>query len=466
MRNEQTNKRPGRSSPRVILRRLSNALVTLLVIAYLTLFGTGLAERGREGLPAEPFSAAGEALLRTFTYVTDHPTTYYWHKYNLPAFELVATTFRHSVGLLLVSLGAAVALGVPLGIAVALSRRKGGRSLVLLLSVMGISTPSFLLAMLFWVINFQAHRRLGVPALPPTGFGWDAHLIMPALVLAARPLAQIAQVTYVSLSEVMGADYIRTARAKGLSWRTVRYRHALRNVLIPILTTLGTSLRFSLASLPVVEYFFLWPGVGLALLEAIELGMTSLVVDLTLTLGLLFLLINLALELIYPLLDPRLKNGGQEREWKEQQSWKERLAELVDGVAEWWTDLRRSLPGARRKEPSLRPLPVVAVNASAAEGSEPASLRRSRWILRSVFGNSALIVGALLALGFFGLALFGERLTQANPYEIHGVMMIEGEIAATSGETCRRWCWRGPGRPWRWHCSRRWRGCWWAQPWE
>ena len=417
--------------PQVVLRRLGNALVTLLVIVWLTLFGLTMAERGREGLPAEPLSAAGEALLRTVTYVTDHPTTYYWHKYNLAAIELVATTLSRSAGLLLISLGLAAALGVPLGIAVALARRKGGASLVLLLSVLGVSTPSFLLAMLFWVVNTQVHQRLNVPALPPTGFGWDAHLVMPALVLAARPLAQIAQVTYISLSEVLREDYIRTARAKGLPWRAVRDRHAMRNVLIPILTTLGTSLRFSLASLPVVEYFFLWPGAGLMLLEAIELGMTPLVTDLIVSLGLLFLLINLSLELIYPLLDPRLRNREQERNqvFSEKSGFWERLTDVVGAIAEWWADLRRSLPGARRGRPSLRPLPVVAVNASAPQGSGPAALRRSRWMLRSVFGNPALLVGVLLVLGFFGLALFGERLTKANPYEIHGVMIIEGEIA-------------------------------------
>ena len=321
--------------PQLILRRLGTSLVTLLVIAYLTLFGLIMAERGREGLPAEPLSAAGEALLRTVTYLTDHPASYYWHKYETTALELVATTFGHSAGLLLVSLGAAAALGVPLGIAVALARRKGGASLVLLLSILGVSTPSFLLAMLLWVANIQIHRRFNVPALPPTGFGWDTHMVMPALVLAARPLAQIAQVTYVSLSEVLKEDYVRTARAKGLPWRVVRNRHELRNVLIPILTTLGTSLRFSLASLPVVEYFFIWPGVGLMLLEAIELGMTPLVTDLIVSLGLLFLLINWILELIYPLLDPRLRNGQQEKRRQERQSWREWLRGVIDGVAEW-----------------------------------------------------------------------------------------------------------------------------------
>jgi hypothetical protein len=89
--------------PRAVLRRAAVSLATLLIIAWLTLFGLIMAERGREGLPAEPLSAAGEALLRTVTYLTDHPKSYYWAKYESSAFELVATTFKRSAGLLLIS---------------------------------------------------------------------------------------------------------------------------------------------------------------------------------------------------------------------------------------------------------------------------------------------------------------------------------------------------------------------------
>jgi len=413
--------------------------VTLLVIAYLTLFGLSMAERGRKGLPAEPLRAAGEACSSLLTYVTRHPTTYYWHKETVSSLGLVLTTFSRSAGLLLLSLGVAAALGVPLGIAMALARRRGGAPLVLLLSILGVSTPSFLFAMLLWVVNIQVHRQFKITVLPAAGFGWDAHLVMPALVLAARPLAQIAQVTYVSLSEVLRQDYIRTARAKGLAWPVVRDRHALRNVLIPILNTLGTSLRFSLASLPVVEYFFDWSGVGLALLEAISLGMVPLVTDLIVSLGLLFLAINLGLEFLYPLLDPRLREVSGAQQPQERRTWREQWQGLLEAVTEWCEDLKSQI--ANRRSSNLQP-PTSTLQPPTSNFQPPTStlhpptsnlqsaIEHRRFVLRSALTNPALLLGTLLVLGFVGLALFGGRLTQASPYEVHGVETIEGVIAA------------------------------------
>ena len=407
--------KPSRLSPglRALLRRLGTSAVILLAIAYLTLFGLLMAERGQKGLPAEPLKAAALTLGVTFDYLADHPTTYYWHREDVPAAGLVLTLFGRSAGLLTLALGIATIAGVPLGILAALLRRIRAAPLVLLVSILGISTPSFLLAMLFWILNVQIYRGLGLNAapLPPTGFGWDAHLVMPAVVLASRPFAQIVQITYVSMSNVLGEDYIRTAQAKGLARRVVINRHALRNVLIPILTTLGTSLRFSLASLPVVEYFFVWPGVGLALLQAIELEISPLVTDLVVSLGFLFLLINLALEFIYQIVDPRLRDTQAEgeqvgvAEGRSHRTWRERFADLRDVLAGQWADLRRWLSGARHKPSKLRPLPVQTGDTSltaAGAPSPPPSHRRH--VLRCIARNPALLIGTLLVLAFLGLA--------------------------------------------------------------
>ncbi len=410
---------------RILLRRLGEAALTLLVIAYLTIFGLLLAERGRSGLPAQPLQTAAEALVNLVTYLLHHPTSYVWNHQDIPAAHLVLSLFARSAGLLGVALGVALLLGLPLGVVMA-SRRGLGRMAMLVLSILGISTPSFLLAMLLWVLNITLYRRLGLPPLPPTGFGWDAHMILPALVLAMRPLAQIAQVTSVALTEVMGQDFICLAQAKGVPERLIRTRHALRSVLVPVLTTAATSLRFSLATLPVVEFFFVWPGVGLTLIEAIRAAQIPLVTDFILLLGLFFLLVNLMVEFLYPWLDPRLRQNGLPPE-EERPSWSQQWAEVKATLRDV---LRRLNP--RRERPTLPPLPTRPLQTWARLEAPHATTRqaRRRWWLQRLAGNPALILGTVLVLGFLGIMLWGPQLTPASPYQIHGVMMIEGKIGA------------------------------------
>ncbi|MBN1888744.1 MAG: M28 family peptidase [Thermoflexales bacterium] len=422
---------------RALLRRIATSLAILLAIAYLTMFGLIVGERGQAGLPAEPLNATLEALRRTLDYVINHPATYHWQRQDVSAPGLVLNLLGRSAALLLAALGLATITAIPLGMAAALSRRLRTAPLVLLLSILGVSTPSFLLAMLFWVINTQAYRTFGLQSapLPPIGFGWDAHLVMPALVLATRPLAQIVQVTYVSLSNVLGEDYIRTAQAKGLAGRVVITRHALRNILIPVMTTLGTSLRFSLASLPVVEIFFVWPGAGRALLQAIELGNAWLVTDLIVSLGFLFLVINLALDLIYQIVDPRLRGSNQTKEHtQDQPTWQERW----DDLKQAWLDLGVRLPAFRfpwqRDKPAQSPCEASRLQAvtphQASGGEHPLSHSPRHYLLRSVLRNPPLLIGTLLVTALLGLALWGARLASASPYETHGVMMVEGKINA------------------------------------
>jgi ABC-type dipeptide/oligopeptide/nickel transport system permease component len=411
---------------RLVFRRIVSMLGTLLVIAYLTSLGLILAERGREHLPAQPLNAVLEALVRLGQYLFAHPQTYYWHKANLPAFGLVSEILGNSAVLLLFSLGLAVLIGVPLGIAAALSKHKSTASVMMLVSVLGVSTPSFLLGMLFWVVNIQIYRWFNVSLLPSVGFGLDAHLIMPALVLAMRPLAQIAQVTYVTVTDVLRQDYIRTAKAKGVPEFLIRYRHAMRNVLIPVLTTLGTSLRFSLASLPVVELFFAWPGVGLTLLEAISRGNAPLVIDLILSLGMFFLLVNLLIEVSFPLLDARLRENGGTQDREERQTifgWLRGVGEMLGSWA------RGVLSRFRTKSTTLPPLPKTPDKIRELNDHEQGSSRR-RWVLHSLGTNPTLIIGTLLVLALAGLVFFGERLTSTSPYETHTIMIINGKVYA------------------------------------
>lgn len=414
---------PGGRIVQAALRRLAEIGATLLLLAVLTNYGMILAERGRQGQPAEPLAASGEALQRTVDYFLHHPALYLWDRAETPSWMLVGRTFGHSAGLLLTALGLALVVGLGFGILTALAGRRGASTLAVAASITGISTPSFLLAMLLWVINIQVHRTFNVTVLPSVGFGWDAHLIMPALVLAARPIAQLARATHLSISDVLGSDFLRAARARGSFGLRLYLGHVLRLAWMPVLTTLGSSLRFSLSSLPVVELFFNWPGVGRTLIEALSLGRAPLVIDLILSLGVFFLIVNLALDMVYPILDPRLRQeGGEER--KERGESLRGLIRLVwkDAAGVFSGILGRRHPRPRRVLPEgpLRPVPVEAAVASG----------RQRRILGSLAANLPLLVGGVLVAGVAAAAVSGGRWAAANPYQTHGVMMVEGTIGA------------------------------------
>src|SRR5690606_22592169 len=132
--------------------------------------------------------------------------------------------------------------------------------------------PSFFLGMLLQYGEITFFKATGIRLVPVGGFGWDRHLILPVLVLAARPIAQVARLTYVRVSAALDEDYVRTAHAKGLRPRGVWGVHIAPSAASTSLTAMGTSLRFSLSSLPVVEYMFGWPGAGRALLSMLRSG--------------------------------------------------------------------------------------------------------------------------------------------------------------------------------------------------
>ncbi len=134
-------------------------------------------------------------------------------------------------------------------------------------------------------------------------------MLLPILVLAARPIAYLTRHAFIATDRIMEENYIQTAYAKGLGKRYTVLVHALRNVAVPILTAIGVSLRFSLGSLPVVEFLFFWPGMGLRLLQAINNREAAIVVTLTLMIGLTILGINLFLDIIYRFVDPRIRDN-------------------------------------------------------------------------------------------------------------------------------------------------------------
>ncbi len=301
---------------RFVLRRLA----TILIISLAIVFFCALGLRAMRQTPGRTLpDVLAEAGTDTVSFLRNLARGNLGVTYRVvgrrrvatPVTAVVADTYVKSMGLLLVSLLFAAGLGVGLG-SLAAYWEGSPLSLALLTStLLGVSLPTFFGALLLQVIEIRWYQRTGMRLVPVGGFGWDAHLVLPALVLAARPLAQVARITFAALSEAAPQDYVRTARAKGLPFRQVWNSHIVPNAAVPILTALGVSLRFSLGSLPVVEYYFAWPGLGAALLSGVRAQQFSLVATLALTLGLTFMIINLLLELAYRAVDPRLRTMAE-----------------------------------------------------------------------------------------------------------------------------------------------------------
>jgi peptide/nickel transport system permease protein len=215
------------------------------------------------------------------------------------------------MGLVLVAITSATALGLWIGGVSALTKSRWLVLPLLALTIVGISTPSFVAALLLQVGELAFLHTFDRRLVSMAGLGWDfEHMFMPVVVLAALPLAYLTRAGHLALSRVMDEDYMRTAFSKGLTRRQAVNAHALRNAAIPILTAIGVSVRFSLSTLPVVEFFFAWPGMGRRLLEAIDARESTLVVVLATALGLTFLIVNLLLDIAYRLVDPRVQERG------------------------------------------------------------------------------------------------------------------------------------------------------------
>ncbi|TMF53458.1 MAG: ABC transporter permease [Chloroflexi bacterium] len=184
--------------------------------------------------------------------------------------EVLLDAYPKSMLLVGLAVSLATVLGMAVGVVAAATRSRRLRAVLVGSTMAVISLPSFLLAILLILLSAEMVRRYNIRLWPSFGFGVDDHLILPTLVLAARPFAQIASFAFVAVDEELGADYVRTARSKGLLERVVIGRHALRNALVPILGAIAAALSIGLSTLPVVEVFFSWPGLGFSLLQAIQ----------------------------------------------------------------------------------------------------------------------------------------------------------------------------------------------------
>lgn len=303
---------------RFALKRLVFILAVSLGIVFFAFFGMRMARNSTSPAPSyNPIPAAEYAWTSTLDYVGrllhgdmgKITVRSGRSSRQVSVAAIIGDAYPKSMGLLLISLLVAALIGIPVGVFAAIHRRSPVSLGTMTATLIGVSVPSFFAAALLQIAEIYWFRATGVRLVPVGGFGWDAHLVIPTLVLAARPLAHLARIAYMAFSEILDQDYIRTAHAKGLYDSMVTRGHAYPNAAVPILTALGVSLRFSLGSLPVVEYFLGWPGIGAALLDAISNRQDIGVAGMALVIGLTFMLVNLLLDISYRYVDPRLKKS-------------------------------------------------------------------------------------------------------------------------------------------------------------
>jgi peptide/nickel transport system permease protein len=332
---------------RVILQRLLSALPNLVGVVVITFLLT----RAIPGDPAAYF-AGGAATQEAIEQVRkqlglDKPLIEQFGLYvqallrgdlglslttGQPVLQELLARLPASLELVLLALVLACAIAIPLGVAAATRPGSWVDQLARLVTTAGVSLPTFftglLLAYVFYFLLGWAPSPLGrldpMFSPPPTVTGlylidaalagdralwWAAakQLVLPVLTMAIFVLAPIARMTRASMLAVLSSDFVRTARASGLSRGTVLVRYALRNALLPVVTTLGMVFGFMIGSSVVIEKVFGWPGVGSYAIDALTASDYAPVQGFVLAMGVLFVLLNLLIDVLYVVIDPRVK---------------------------------------------------------------------------------------------------------------------------------------------------------------
>lgn len=225
---------------------------------------------------------------------------------NQTVWEVIKPSLLITPVLALTSFLVAVPMGMFFGIFAAIRRNTWKDTTVILGLVGGISIPNFALAsFLVYLVAVQ------LDLLPVAGWGTPAHLVLPVFVLAVAPAAYVGRLTRTYMLEVLQNDYIRTARAKGLRQRLVVYRHALRNAMVPLLTTIGIIFGGLLSGTFVVEKIFNIPGIGSLAIDSIFARDYPVVMTIVFLFVVSYSLINLLVDLLYAVVDPRIRFQGK-----------------------------------------------------------------------------------------------------------------------------------------------------------
>lgn len=267
-------------------------------------------EEGKDGV-FRLFSVGETAVVLKAPYLRES-----FQKNGKEVSAVIAETLPNTLILALSAIIIAILLGIFLGIVSALNKDTWLDNSIQVFSTVGMSVPSFFSAIIFaWLFGYVLHEFTNLNMtgslyeLDDFGESYDLklkNLILPAIVLGIRPVAVVVQLMRNSLLETMQQDYIRTARAKGLSISKVIRRHALKNSLNPVVTTVSGWFAGMLTGAVFVEYIFGWNGLGKELVEALNKLDLPVIMGIVLTIATIFILINIFVDLVYAWLDPRV----------------------------------------------------------------------------------------------------------------------------------------------------------------
>ncbi len=315
-----------------VLRRLIQSLFVLLAVSLVVFFAVYAIGDPIELLVSpETSQAEREALIARLG--LDLPVwQQYWHflwralhgdlgqsfVHAMPAVELILSRMPATFELVIVAMVLTVVIGIPLGMVAGLYREdKLGRG-IMAGSILGFSLPNFWQGMVFilffavWLGWLPAAGRgptnevLGIPLSIATAEGWS-HVLMPAINLAVANIALVLRLTASGVVEARNQDYVKFARAKGIRPGRIVRRHILRNILIPVVTVLGMEFGSLIAYSTITETVFAWPGMGKLLIDSVYQLDRPVIVAYVMLVTLLFVIINLIVDILYAMLDPRVQ---------------------------------------------------------------------------------------------------------------------------------------------------------------
>jgi peptide/nickel transport system permease protein len=315
-----------------ILRRLAQALIVMLAVAFIAFMLFQFVGDPVTSLLGQDVTPAQRAQLRRDLGI-DQPFPLQFARFvgnalqgefglslrqGRPVSTLIAERFPATLELALAAAVIALAVGVPLGVYAALRRGSFGSQLVMTLSLLGVSLPTFVIGILLilvfsvtlkWLPSFGRGDVVSFGSWS-TGLltvdGWK-HLVLPAITLSVFQMALILRLVRAEMLEVLRTDYIKFARARGLQNRAVYFGHALKNTLVPVITITGLQLGSLIAFAIITETVFQWPGMGFLFIQAVQFADIPVMAAYLCLIALIFVLVNLAVDLLYFAVDPRLR---------------------------------------------------------------------------------------------------------------------------------------------------------------